>query len=172
VIAVLNKKIIIPIIIVIIIASAIISAPYFYKKPSDDTFTQWVISGPFAIDKAKYKLGENIFISVHGLKPGEAGNILIIRPDGKTWKTIPFNGTAKSDFNYYVKPDTSAALGIYKAEDIVGEWKVVFQGVKYDPIHFEFINEFIPGAENDLIPINRNATEPTNKTETIDPTIK
>ena len=171
VIVVLKKKIVIPIIIVAIVISVIISASYFYKKPSNDTFTNWVISGPFAIDKAKYRLGENIFISVHGLKPGEIGNMIFIRPGEKTWTTIPFNGTAKTDFNYYLKPDTSAALGIYKAEDLVGQWRVVFQGVKHDPIHFEFINEFIPGGEADLVPINHNATETINQntTETIGP---
>ena len=167
VIVVLKKKIVIPIIIAAIVISVIISASYFYKKPSDDTFTKWVISGPFAIDKAKYRLGENIFISVHGLKPGEVGNIVIIRPGEKTWKTIPFNGTAKSDFNYYDKPDTSKVLGIYKAEDLVGQWRVVFQGVKYEPIHFEFINEFIPGGEADLVPINQNTTEPMNNNKTV-----
>lgn len=160
----LNKKIIIPVIISIIVASAIASAGYFYQKPSYDE-SQWISSGPFAIDKSRYKLGENIFISVHGLKPSEVGNIIFIRPGEKTWEIIPFNGTSKSDFNFYVKPDTSATLGIYKAEDLVGEWRVVFQGVKYDPIHFEFINEFIEGGQADLVPINRNATETTNSTE-------
>ena len=113
----MKKKIAIPIIIAILAVSVIISAPYFYKKPSNDV--QWVNSGPFAIDKLKYKLGENIFISVHGLKPREIGNIVFIRPGEKTWTMIPFNGTAKSDFNFYVKPDTSAGLGIYKPEDLV-----------------------------------------------------
>ena len=153
----MKKKIAIPIIIAILAVSVIISAPYFYKKPSNDV--QWVNSGPFAIDKLKYKLGENIFISVHGLKPREIGNIVFIRPGEKTWTMIPFNGTAKSDFNFYVKPDTSAGLGIYKPEDLVGQWRVVFQGVKYDPIHFEVLNEFIPGAEADIVPINPNATK-------------
>jgi len=153
----LNKKIAVPIIIVIIVISAIISATYFYKKPSTDV--QWASSGPFAIDKLKYKLGENIFISVHGLKPNEIGNIIFIRPGEKTWTVIPFNGTSKSDFNFYVKPDTSAGLGIYKPEDLVGQWSVVFEGVKYDPIHFEMLNEFIPGGEADIVPINPNGTQ-------------
>ena len=161
----LNKRIIIPVIIAIVVASVIATASYFYQKPSDDENSQWISSGPFAIDKSRYKLAENIFIAVHGLKPDEVGNIIFVRPGEKTWAIIPFNGTSKSDFNFYVKPDTSATLSIYKAEDLVGEWRVVFQGVKYDPIHFEFINEFIEGGQADLVPINRNATETTNSTE-------
>lgn len=162
---ILNKKTIIPVIIIaIIVAGAVASAGYFYQKPSDID-NQWISSGPFSINKPQYRLGENIFIVGHGLKPGEVGNMLFIRPGEKTWKVIPFNGTAKSDFNSYVKPDTSANLGIYKAEDLVGEWRVVFQGVEYDPIHFEFINEFIEGGQADLVPINRNVTETIGPTE-------
>ena len=153
----MKKKIIIPIIIAVIVASGIASSSYFYQRPST-TYGQWITSGPFSIDKPQYKLGEDIFIVVHGLKPGEVGNMKFIRPDGKTWTVIPFNGTAKSAFNYYVKPDTSARLDIYKAEDLVGQWKIVFEGVKYDPIHFEFINEFIHGGQADLVPINRTTT--------------
>ena len=162
-ILVLNTKIIIPIIIAVIIAGGIASSSYFYHKPSDEG-NQWMVSVPFAINKPVYKLGENIFISVHGLKPGEVGNMLFIRPGEKTWEVIPFNGTSKSNFNSYIKPDTSANDGIYKAEDLVGEWRVMFQGVKYEPIHFEYINEYIIGGQADLVPINRTTTiGPTEK---------
>ncbi|MBI5377580.1 MAG: hypothetical protein HZA82_03050 [Thaumarchaeota archaeon] len=159
----MKRNIMISIIIVIVIAGGIASSSYFYHKPSEQG-NQWMVSGPFAINKPVYKLGEDIFISVNGLKPGEVGNMLIIRPGEKTWKIIPFNGTSKSDFNYYVKPDTSANAGIYKAEDLVGKWRVVFEGVKYEPIHFEYINEFIEGGQVDLVTINRTATiGPTEK---------
>ena len=137
------------------VVGVIVGAIYFYngQKPSDEIKSEWIISGPFAIDKSQYKLGENIFLSVHGLKPDEAGNILIIRPNGDMWVAIPFNGSMKSDFNYYEKPDTSAIKKIFGVEDLVGTWKVVFQGVEYKPISFEIINEFIAGAENDIEPI-------------------
>jgi hypothetical protein len=90
--------------------------------------------------------------------------MLFIRPGEKTWEVIPFNGTSKSNFNFYVKPDTSANDGIYSADDLVGKWRVVFQGVKYEPIHFEYINEYIIGGQADLVPINRTTTiGPTEK---------
>jgi len=156
----LKQKKIIPIIVIVV--TSIVSAIYFYnvQKSSDEIKSQWIISGPFAIDKPKYKLGENVFLSVHGLKPNEAGNILIVRPNGDMWTTIPFNGTLKSDFNYYFKPDTSTALKIYGPEDLVGTWKVIFQGLTYEPLSFEIINEFIPGGEADIVPIPR-----TNETK-------
>ncbi len=156
----MKQKKIIPIIVIVV--TSIVSAIYFYnvQKSSDEIKSQWIISGPFAIDKPKYKLGENVFLSVHGLKPNEAGNILIVRPNGDMWTTIPFNGTLKSDFNYYFKPDTSTALKIYGPEDLVGTWKVIFQGLTYEPLSFEIINEFIPGGEADIVPIPR-----TNETK-------
>lgn len=155
----LNQKKTIPIVIVIAII-VVASVVYFYKAPTSDDFrTEWVVSGPFAISQPTYKLGENIFLSVHGLKPDETGNILIIQPNGVTWVTIPFNGTLKSDFNYYNKPDTNVAKKIFKPEDLVGTWKVIFQGASYEPISFEILNEFVKGAEKDIVSIETNATE-------------
>ena len=141
--------------IIVIVVAAIVSTIYFYdiQKSSDENKSQWIISGPFAIDKPRYKLGENVFLTVNGLKPNEAGNILIMRPNGDMWTAIPFNGTLKSSFNYYFKPDTSTALKIYGQEDLVGTWKVIFQGLTYEPLSFEIINEFIPGGESDIVPI-------------------
>ena len=157
----MKQKKTIPIVIGLVSVVAIASAIYFYEghKPSDEFKTQWSISGPFAIDKSKHRLGEDFFLSVHGLKPNEAGNILIVRPNHEIWTTIPFNGSLKSDFNYYDKPDVSAIKKIFKPEDLVGIWKVVFQGVTYEPINFEIVNEFVEGAEGDIVPIPT-----TNKT--------
>ena len=140
----------------IAIAAATASGVYFYEgqKSSDETKSQWIISGPFAINKSQYKLGENFFLTVHGLKPDEAGNILIMQPNGDVWTTIPFNGSLKSDFSYYNKPDTSSIKKIFKPEDLVGTWQMVFEGVPYKPLSFEIVNEFIPGAEKDIVPLH------------------
>ena len=159
----MKQKKTIPIVIGIVVVGVIVGAIYFYngQKPSDEIKSRWIISGPFAIDKSKYRLGEDFFISVHGLKPNEAGNILIIQPNGDVWTAIPFNGSLKSDFNYYNKPDTSTAKKIFKPEDLVGTWKVIFQGLTYKPLSFEIVNEFLPGSESDIQPIPiTNSSEP------------
>jgi len=152
------KKKTIPIVVGILVVAAIVSAIYFYEeqKPSDEIKSQWVSSGPFAIDKPRYKIGENVFLSVHNLKPIESGNIIIVTPAGSEWTTIPFNGTLKTDFNYYFKPETSRVLNIYNPEELVGTWSVVFQGLTYEPLHFEIVNEFLPGTESDIKPIPRH----------------
>ena len=146
-----------------IVIVAVIATIYFYEgnKSSDEIKSQWISSGPFAIDKPRYKIGENIFLSVHGLKPNEAGNIIISGPKSIVWTELPFNGTLKSDFNYYFKPETSKVLKIYNPEDLVGTWKVIFQGLTYKPLSFEIVNEFLPGSESDIQPIPiTNSSEP------------
>ena len=141
-----NKKTVSIIIAIAIIV--IISAVSIYSlKPAHKTGSQWVVSGPFAINKDKYKLGENVFLTVNGLKRGEAGNITIAIPDGKIYLRIPFNGTMKESFNQYFKPDLKKALHITNADELVGKWQVVFDGVKYPPLSFEITNEFLQGSE-------------------------
>ena len=166
----MKSKKIISLIIGIVVVAAVSSGVYFYhakQKNEDDIKSHWIVSGPFAVDKARYKLGESVFLSVNGLKPNEAGDIVFLLPNGKVWATIPFNGTLKSNFNYYFKPDTSARLEIYEPEDLVGTWKVVFQGVSYNSLSFDLVHEYILGAEKDIVPIPR-----PNATQTIGPTQK
>jgi hypothetical protein len=131
---------------------------------SDDSGTQWIVSGPFAISKPQYKLGENVFMTVNNLKPNEIGNIWIVTPQNKTFVMIPFNGTAKDHFNYYFKPDVSKPLGISTTDELVGKWQVIFDLVKYDPLSFEITNQTIPGfVPGEETQIDR-LMNPTNKT--------
>ena len=108
---------------------------------------RWIISGPFAINKASHLLGENIFIVVSDLAPEEKGNIIFLRPDGGVHRTIPFDGSLKQDFNHYFTPKLSRALKACDIDDLVGTWNVVFQGVPYKPITFQIVNEFLLGEE-------------------------
>lgn len=136
---------------IIVVAVIIISAVIFYSQNSPDENKQrWITSGPVSINKAQYKLGENVFMMIHDLKPAESGDIIIKSPNGNTYKTIPFNGTLKSEFNQYFRPDTSRALKIFEIKDLVGIWKIEFQGVSYPPINFEVVNEFVPGEEKNI----------------------
>lgn len=136
--------------IAIVTVAAIAGAVYYYiieTSPPEDLKSQWVISGPFAIDKPKYKLGENIFLSVNNLQPNEVGVISFVRPNGQSYADIPFNGTAKDHFTYYFTPTTSAFRNIYKPEQLVGAWTVIFHGVTYPPIKFDIENKYIHGGE-------------------------
>jgi hypothetical protein len=142
---------IIGIIVAIAIIISVISLYYNQNTHKDEP--RWVTSGPFSINKSQYKIGESVFIVVEGLKPNEAGNILIYKPNGKIYRDIPFNGTLKSAFKQYFTPNTSKVLGILTPQDLVGTWKVEFKGVSYYPLSFEILNEMLPGAENYVKPV-------------------
>ncbi|MFB5606426.1 MAG: hypothetical protein ACE5R7_09075, partial [Nitrosarchaeum sp.] len=76
---------------------------------------EWITSGPFQIDRSKYAIGEKIFLVIGGLNTNEKGQIVFMRPLNdthyKVYITIPFDGTAKPAFNYYVEPQLSKTMG-------------------------------------------------------------
>jgi len=104
-------------------------------------------SGPLTILKTKNRLYENLFFNVVGLEKNQKGDILIFAPNDELIQTIPFDGSVKTNFNFYFKPSTSSGLKLCTVEDLVGVWTVKFVGVNYKPLQFEIINEFIPGGE-------------------------
>jgi len=146
-----------PIIAVIIIVAIIVGVIYYYdQKKNSETNVQWQnVSGPFAINKFQYKLGENVFMIVSNLKPNEAGNIVIVDPKGDTYYIIPFNGTMKTSFKQFFKPNTQNVGGVLlcNPSDLVGNWGIILQGVPYKSLKFEIINDWIPGSEAEIKPI-------------------
>ena len=138
----------------VVIAIAIVAGfIYYYTRqasPPDELKSQWISSGPFAIDKPRYRLGENIFLVVNNLKPDEIGTITFVLPDEKTYADVSFNGTTKDHFTYYFTPTTSVPKKIYKPEQLTGTWTVIFHGVTYDPLRFEILNEYIKGGERNV----------------------
>jgi len=141
------------IIALIIIVGIIPAGIYFYNEQKTPQ-TTWIASGPFAINKNQYKLGENVFMVVTGLKPNDVGKILVTDPKGGTFTTIPFNGTMKSSFNNYFKPNTERAEQLCKPTDLVGNWTIVFKGVPYKSIPFKIVNDWIPGSQQEIKPID------------------
>ena len=138
-------------IIGLIVLAGIVAAvvySYYQQKESEDRQWKWVTSGPFAINKNQYKLGENVFMIVSGLKPTDVGEIDIVAPTGVTYSKIPFNGTMKSSFKQFFEPNTQSSLALCNATSLVGHWSVFFKGVPYKAIPFEIINEYLPGYSN------------------------
>ena len=141
-----------PIIVIIIIALIISVGVYYYNQQKiPETNVQWQnISGPFAINKFQYKIGENILMVVSNLQPSDAGNIVIVDPKGDIYDSFKFNGTMKASFHYYFKPNTQTALKLCKPTDLVGDWKLAFQGVPYQPLKFSVTNDWIEGSQNEI----------------------
>ena len=133
----------------------VIGYSYFQEitNNEDNPYKEWISSGPFHIREAEHKLGENIFISVGELAPHESGNLLIIRPNGDIYKSFSFDGSVKSGFNHYFTPDLSRQLKICVVEELIGTWKLVFEGTEYKEITFEVTEEYQLGEKEDYEPI-------------------
>jgi hypothetical protein len=140
-----NVKIIIPIIIIIIIAASLIIFTSNEETTKNEIEEKWIGSGPFAIDKAQYNVGEKIFLDTDGLKFDDKGSVEFLRPINDThhkiYTKIPFNGMDKQQFNYYFEPRLFEYTGICSMDDIAGNWIVRFSGTQYEDINFEILNQ-------------------------------
>ena len=114
---------------------------------------EWQTSGPFQIDRKQYAIGEKIFLIIGGLNINEKGEIAVMRPLNathySTYLTIPFDGTVKPEFNYYLAPKISQFRKICSVDNIIGKWVVVFRGTDYPNLYFEITKEngFVPGTD-------------------------
>ena len=106
-----------------------------------------VWSGPIGVTQYEHRLGESVFLQIRDLKPNENGNIYIYTPQGILFKTIPYDGSLKANFNQYFTPDTSVILQICTPEDLVGKWRIIFEDGSYSPLEFEFTTEYIRSGE-------------------------
>ena len=140
-----NVKIIIPIIIIIIIAAALIIFTSNEETTKNVIEEKWIKSGPFAIDKAQYNVGEKIFFDTDGLKFDDKGMVEFLRPINdthhKAYIKIPFDGIDAEQFNYYFEPRLQMYFGICSMDDIAGNWIVKFSGTQYEDINFEILNQ-------------------------------
>ena len=117
------------------------------NQPTIREHPESIISGPLTITKYEHKIYENIFMIVDGLEENEKGNIRVFMPDGRLYKTYQYDGSVKSGFNAYFKPDTSMVKKICEQEELVGEWQVLFDNNVYPPLEFEIINEHLEGPD-------------------------
>ncbi len=111
----------------------------------------WQTSGPFQIDREYYVLGELVLMRIGNLETNEKGQIVFLQPSNGTHQTvyitIPFDGSDKISFNQYFKPALSRNSGICDKADLIGDWRVVFQGTDYNNLKFEIVDRYIPGEE-------------------------
>tara|TARA_B110000467_G_scaffold140111_1_gene139955 strand:- start:13 stop:504 length:492 start_codon:yes stop_codon:yes gene_type:complete len=145
----IKVKVIIPIIIIIIIIIIITAALVIFtpiEKTSENKIEKaWIKSGSFEIDKSEYMMGEKIFLSTTNLLADDKGIVQFLRPindtHNKSYIKIPFDGSDKTQFNYYFEPRFNALKGICSIDDIKGYWIVKFLGTQYEDINFKIIGE-------------------------------
>ena len=152
-----NVKVIIPIIIIIIIAAVLITFTPNEETTKNGMEEKWIGSGPFAIDKAQYNVGEKIFLDTDGLKFDDKGSIEFLRPINdthhKVYSKIPFDGMNKQQFNYYFEPRLHLYNGLCSMDDIAGNWIVRFSGTQYEDINFEILNQVSSWDDRTFEPI-------------------
>jgi len=165
-----NSKIAIPIIIGIIIVIAGIIVITNQETTEEQIEVQWRHSGPFAIEKYEYYLGEKIFLTVQNIPKDVSGEAVFFRPviipnvlgsdgisrdmnAGKKYIEIEFDGAKKQDFNRYFEPRLSEFKEICSRDDLVGEWKAVFEGTQYADIDFKIINQTASWDERTFNPV-------------------
>lgn len=111
---------------------------------------EWITSGSFQIDRSQYAIGEKIFLVIGGLNVNEKGQIAVMRPLNDThysvYLTIPFDGSIKPAFNYYIEPQISKVKGICSVDDIIGKWVIVFRGTDYPNLNFEITKDVVSGT--------------------------
>ena len=125
-------------------------------KPFISKEREWITSGPFKIDRREYLLGEKIFVNIDALNVNEKGKVVFLRPVNSThyspYHTMPFDETGQRN-NYYFTPDLSITRSICNTDELVGNWKVVFQGTKHLDLKFKVVEEILPGNEKRYDPI-------------------
>ena len=91
------------------------------------------------------------------LSVDEKGQIAFLRPLNSThysvYFTIPFDGTDKGTFNYYLQPSLSRNQGFCTVDDFIGDWRVVFRGTNYPNLEFKITEDILPGDKDDYEPV-------------------
>ena len=117
---------------------------------SNPSHPDGISSGPLTLTKPTFKIYENIFYIVDGLREDEKGNIRFFVPDGRLYRTTAYDGAIKSSFSLYFRPDTSYLTEFCEQEEFIGEWHVSFDKNAYPELKFEIINEHLAGPGNRL----------------------
>ena len=59
----------------------------------------------------------------------------------------------KQSFNIYFSPNLNEINSICSAEDVIGNYEVIFEGTNYKSIKLKIINKYLPGSEYRFEPV-------------------
>jgi len=105
------------------------------------------VLGPFQINKDKYLLGENVFVSISNLRPQDVGAVQFITPTGIIYDEWGFNGMERESQKKYFKPQLLKSKNICEKEKLIGEWTIMFKGYDEAKIYFEMTPNILPNME-------------------------
>ena len=107
--------------------------------------------GPLQINKDRYLLGENVYVSLKDLRPQDVGSILFITPGDVIYNEWGFNGNEREFQKKYFKPQLLKSKDLCEKEDLVGEWTVMFRGYDLAKLHFEVLPDILPNHESQFV---------------------
>ena len=151
--------------------SYIVSSPEEYKKSMGKQTVAHVvypdnpqILGPLQINKDKYLLGENIFVSIGNLRPQDVGTVQFTTPNGIIYDEWGFNGMERESQKKYFKPQLLKSKNICEKEKLIGQWTVLFKGYEEAKIYFEMTPNILPNMEHQFedcgVPFEIDITKP------------
>lgn len=117
------------------------------------------------INKDKYVLGENVFVSLTGIPMGLKDSVVFISPEGKEYYEMKFDGKNGDYAKEYFRPMLLKALEICDKDKLIGEWRVMFKSVPNEYLKFEIVNEMLPNNE-----LYYDGCGPTGQEFVVDPT--
>ncbi len=120
------------------------------------------------INKDKYLLGENVFIQVNNIPMGLKDNLLIFTPGGVEYITLSFDGNEKDYLKYYFRPSLLKQFNLCKADDVIGTWSIVFEGIPNERLNFEVMTEVLPYSEEYYMNCNE---DPYDQQPIIEPSL-
>ena len=109
------------------------------------------VLGPLQINKDKYLLGENVYVTLTNLRPGDVGTIQFISPTGIIYNEWGFNGSERESQKKYFKPQLLKSKDICEKEKLIGQWTVLFKGYDEAKIYFEMTPNILPNMENQFV---------------------
>ena len=109
------------------------------------------ILGPLKINKDKYLLGENVYVTLGDLRPIDKGSVQFITPTGIIYDEWGFNGMERESQKKYFKPQLLKSKNICEKDKLIGQWTVMFKGYDEAKIYFEMTPNILPNMEQQFI---------------------
>ena len=129
------------------------------NKNSENPYTpkerEWIESGPFQIDRKEYALGEKIFVNMNFFEEAK-GELIFAKIINSThvidYFDMPFD-SSENQMNVYLGIYPSKRVNLCSADELVGDWVLIFEGTNYESLQFKIVNQIVPGMKNQFEPV-------------------
>ena len=116
---------------------------------------EWISTGPVKIDRSEYALGEKIFVNMNFFEETK-GELIFAKILNSThvidYFDMPFD-SSEDQMNVYLGIYPSKRVNLCTADELVGNWVLIFEGTNYEALEFKITNKIIPGQESKFEPV-------------------